>query len=371
MEEQDLIKALLEKHKAGTITDAEKAVLDKWYLHVAADSSEELSDADRLQTFDTVLANLEEIITEKRQVKRLWPRIAAAASILLALSVGGYFVLHRGAPAVQVAQTHDVAPGANSATLTLSNGKQIVLNSKPQGQLALQGNVAVNKTASGQIQYAVTGSNTEVMMNTVATKRKEQYHVVLADGTGVWLNAESSLKYPVAFNGSERKVELTGEAYFEVAHNKAKPFRVTSKGQTVEVLGTHFNINSYANESGTKTTLLEGSVKVLAGNSEQKIKPGQQSIFSNNGLQVKDADTELATAWHNGDFLFKGEKIETIMRQLARWYDIDVVYNGKPTTEGFYAGISRFKNISQVLNLLEQSKGVHFKVEGRSVTVMQ
>ncbi|EHQ29727.1 FecR family protein [Mucilaginibacter paludis] len=363
--------ALVEKYNQGKASAEEKALLERWYLlegsqTIYSDTEEDLPTL-KAELWQGTLerAGLEETPNNRRP---MWRRYAVAASILLALSFGTYRYFHQE-QTKQVAQTHDVTPGTNSATLTLSNGQQIVLNSKPKGQIAMQGQVAINKTANGQLQYS--GNATEALYNTITTKRKEQYDVVLADGTHVWLNAESSLKYPASFNGPERKVELTGEAYFEVAHNKAKPFRVLSKGQTVEVLGTHFDVNSYSNEAATRTTLLEGSVKVIANHSEQFIKPGQQSIFNAEGLTVKTADTELETAWHNGDFVFKGENIQTIMRQLARWYDIDVTYEGKPSSEGFQVAISRFKNISQVLASLESTKGVRFKVEGRSVTVMQ
>ena len=185
------------------------------------------------------------------------------------------------------------------------------------------------------------------------------------------LNAASSLKYPTSFTGSERRVELAGEGYFEVAHNKLKPFKVISNGQEIEVLGTHFNVNAYTDEFGIKTTLLEGSVKISAAGLYTLIRPGQQALFANHRLSVGDADIKETIAWKDGYFDFKNESIESIMRKLSRWYDIDVQYDGKVTGEGFYGEISRFKNISEVLSMLEQTELVHFKIEGRRVTVIR
>jgi len=246
-----------------------------------------------------------------------------------------------------------------------------VLNAKPVGQLAVQGNMAISKANNGQIKYnAISGENNLILINTVTTQRKEQYHLTLADGTNVWLNAASSIKYPTAFTGNERRVEITGEAYFEVAHNKDKPFLVTTNGQTVEVLGTHFNINAYDDEIGVKTTLLEGSVKVNKNGKTAMIKPGQQAIVLDNeqSIEIKEADTEQAIAWKNGFFDFKDANIQDIMRQLSRWYDVDVRYDGKIPTRDFSGEMERSLNASQVLKLLTYS-GIHFRIEGKTIIV--
>jgi len=194
--------------------------------------------------------------------------------------------------------------------------------------------------------------------------------VVLSDGSKVWINSASSLRYPTAFTGNERKVELTGEAYFEVAHNPAKPFRVASRNQTVEVLGTHFNINAYDDEPAIKTTLLEGKVKVTAANNEVRfLQPGQQSALSTGAFTVSAVETDEAVAWKNGQFMFENDNIQYIMRTLSRWYDVDVEYSGAIPDDTFGGGTSRFKNVSEVLNVLQLTGKVHFKIEGRKIIV--
>lgn len=363
------VEVLLEKYNNGTATNQERELVESWYLRYKTES-QNLSHEQIQEEYNSGLADLTSRINKK--TIRLWPRLAVAASLLLVLSFGTYLLLknqHSGT--TQTATIiNDIKPGTNSATLTLGNGKTILLNASANGQLAVQGGMAVTKTADGQLQYQQIGDdNAEVMINTITTRRKEQYKVILADGTSVWLNAASSIQYPTAFTGNTREVTITGEAYFEVAHNPAKPFRVNTNRQTVEVLGTHFNVNAYGDEPAVKTTLLEGSVRVSAGNSFKVIAPGEQSILKADELSVNETNTEESVAWKNGYFRFNQEKIEPLMRKLSRWYDIDVEFLGPVPDEEFSGAISRFTNISQVLNALEYYKTVHFKVEGRRVTV--
>ena len=365
-------EALLEKYNNGTATKKEIILVESWYLRYKTPDGD-LTSKQIEEEYKMGLADLSKRL-DKHPV-RLWPRIAAVASILLFLSVGAYFLLRKPQTETEwIAQNfkNDILPGTNSATLKLGNGKLIVLSTKANGQLAVQGNMAVKKTADGQLVYQVIGGKTnEVMQNTLTTQRKEQYKVVLADGTSVWLNASSSIQYPTSFNGKYRDVTITGEAYFEVAHNALKPFRVISAGQTVEVLGTHFNINTYADEPGIKTTLIEGSVKVTNNNSSEVIKPGEQALLKGNQLSVKQADIEETLAWKNGYFRFNNENIESIMRKLSRWYDIDVSFEGPVSQVEYDGDISRFRNISDVLKRLQYSGYIHFKIEGRRVTVVK
>jgi transmembrane sensor len=259
----------------------------------------------------------------------------------------------------------------------LADGKRIILTGAKNGTIAKDHNAIINKTADGQLVYQSddkeTASSKRPAENLLQTPRGGEYHLILADGTNVWLNAASSIRYPTAFTGNDRRVEVTGEAYFEVAHNAAKPFRVTSKGQTVEVLGTHFNINAYDDEPGIKTTLLEGSVKVSNKDQKAILKPGQQAIVQsiNNSIIIKNANTEEVVAWKNGYFLFDGEKIESIMRKVSRWYDVDVQYEQTMPDVAFGGSISRFENVSQLLEVLQRTGSVHFKIEGRRLTVMK
>ena len=317
-----------------------------------------------------------------------WLRKAtAAAAVILLFFAGNYFWLKRSThPIVQSAQQQPAAdiitPGGNKAVLTLADGSQIVLDSTRQGTLIKQGNVKVINLNTSELTYnAGNQADREVTYNTLSTPPGGQYQLRLADGTKVWLNASSSIRFPMAFNGATRNVTITGEAYFEVAKNAAMPFTVTAKDATVQVLGTHFNIMAYDNERSMNTTLLEGSVKVgnrqsippMGGsNAAQQsaiLRPGQQSrILPTGVIKVEEADIEEVMAWKNGWFHFNSSDIETIMRQVARWYDVEVVYEGNISTAHFTGMVKRENNISQVLQIMEGS-GVQFRIAGRKVIV--
>ncbi|XHR97523.1 FecR family protein [Mucilaginibacter sp. UC70_90] len=238
--------------------------------------------------------------------------------------------------------------------------------------------MAINKTADGRIVYNSSKSSAsdnaeKPVYNTMTTPRGGQYWVVLPDGSKALLNAASSLTYPTNFSGTERKVELTGEAYFEVAHNPDKPFRVYSKSQVVEVLGTHFNINTYDDEPDIRTTLLEGKVKVtsVVKNQVRVLKPGQQAVLNTYSFNVNDVDVEDATAWKNGTFTFENNDIQQIMRMVSRWYDVDVVYKGTLPADKFTGFVSRFSNVSEVLRMLQLTHKVKFKIDGKQITVSE
>jgi len=369
------ITELLEKYKAGTLTPDEKIILENWYLHQAANSKFETDP-------DEIYKNLELIgrqLPLKRHTAHIRPllRIAAAASILIGVFLGGYFISHQKKLATTnaVAQ-NDIAPGKNEATLTLANGKKVVLNDAGNGRIATQAGVTVNKNKKGELIYtvnAVSGKNLNTaQFNTLATARGEQYQVILPDGSHVWLNAASSLKYPVAFTGKERLVELTGEAYFEVTHNKMMPFKVKTQQQEVEVLGTHFNINAYSDEAATATTLLEGSVKVtLAANQKSTvIRPGDQATVNHTALGVKQVDTDDVIDRTNNYFKFEDEDLGSIMRKVSRWYNVTVEYRDDNLKDQVFNGfISRNKNISQIIKILELTGAAHFIIEGNKVTV--
>jgi ferric-dicitrate binding protein FerR (iron transport regulator) len=321
--------------------------------------------------------------------RHLWPRIAAAAVIIVLLTAGSYFIFTKRqvkqTAAIETTQefkNNDVAPGGNKAVLILANGAQIILDSAGNGALTQQGNTKIIKLDNGQLSYnSLNGSQTlpdKVFYNTISTPRGGQYQVVLADGSKVWLNAASSLRFPTSFAAKEREVELTGEGYFEVAHDATKPFKVSVNGIEVRVFGTHFNINAYNDEATIKTTLLEGSVKVGKGSASKVIRPGEQAQIENDGnalnpkIMVQAVDVDAAVAWKNGRFIFHGNNIQSVMRQLARWYDIDVNYQGNVTDEEFVGVInrSRYENISEILDMLEKTRTVSFAISGRNVTVM-
>jgi len=301
----------------------------------------------------------------------------AAAAVLVFIVCGLWFLVGRegdGKPSVAVTPKvkQDIAPGGDKAILTLADGTQVVLDTANNGALTKQGNVTVIKL-NGQLAYNKQGGiPTEVLYNTISTPRGGQYQLVLSDGSKVWLNAESSLRFPTAFAGKERRVELTGEGYFEVAHNAEKPFHVKVNDMEVQVLGTHFNINSYSDEEAVKTTLLEGSVKVSKGDKMVLLHPGQQAVVQPEGAEIKvgyDVDTEEVVAWKNGLFVFNNTPLATIMKQLERWYDVEVVYQGKVPQDRFNGSISRNNNLSEVLKVLEYSD-IKFRVEGKTITVL-
>ena len=311
---------------------------------------------------------------------------AAAAAIFIFFFSVAYFFVHKKQQEQLIAITNKnkIVPGRNKATLTLADGSKIDLDDAKAGGIAKQAQLSVTKTAAGQLVYTIANTNStpsettdKLSYNTIETPVGGQYQVILSDGTKVWLNAASSLKYPTQFAAGERRVELTGEGYFEVTKNKTKPFNVITGKQKIEVLGTHFNVNAYPDENAITTTLLEGSVKIAAYLKNQPaqqstiLKPGQQSIFGNTGLAVQNVNVDDVVAWKNGYFSFN-EDFDSIMRRLSRWYNIEVVYKIDKDPDLMFGGkISRSKSINSVLNIIETTGNVHFKIEGRRIIVIK
>lgn len=295
---------------------------------------------------------------------------AAAAALLLAASA--LWLLRPAAkekpPVATVA--HDAAPGGNRATVTLGDGKMVRLDEAQAGVVGTQGNTRLIKSQDAQLSYEAAGGAETIQYNILETPRGGQYKLVLPDGTKVWLNAATTLRYPTAFVGKDRVVELNGEAYFEVAADAAKPFRVEVKGgQRVEVLGTRFNILGYTDEPVAKTTLLEGSVRVRKEAKAAVLRPGQQARLGADGsLVVVNADVEAAVAWKNGMFKFEEADMQQVMRQLGRWYDLDVMYLHGVPKDTFEGEMYRNVNLSKTLKILEAS-GVHFRIEGKKLLV--
>jgi ferric-dicitrate binding protein FerR (iron transport regulator) len=304
---------------------------------------------------------------------KTWLSVAAAACLII--SIGLVWMQFNRNAIVDKSKSFsknliNIAPGGSKAILTQADGSEIVLNDSANQLLKQQAGLTV-KIQGGEIKYQSTAAETEMIYNKVTTPRAGEYKLVLEDGTIAWLNAASSLKYPTVFNGKERIVELTGEGYFEVAHNALKPFKVLMPGiGVVEAIGTKFNINAYKEEVIVKTTLLEGKVKINSNNLSSFLMPGQQGIFLSNGeIKLNDnVDLSEAVAWKNGLFVFKSLTIEQIMRQISRWYNIDVAYKGKLGTETFSGIVSRTSNLSGVLKVMEES-GVKFKIEDNQILV--
>ncbi|SHF35574.1 FecR family protein [Pedobacter caeni] len=377
-------KELLEKYRAGKCTDAEKAIVETWYLEFEEEGGDLLTNTQLEAATDRIWNRLpiheaEEAIVPKRS---LWPVIRIAAAIVLLASMALYFFntsrfnpLERPLSKVNSDLKPVILPGGNKATLTLADGKQITLDEAGNGKLAEQSGITITKTKDGELVYTAsssTGAAKTGAMNMISTPKGGQYQINLPDGTKVWLNAASSLRYPTAFTGEARQVSLTGEGYFEVAKsNPNMPFEVLTTTQTVVVLGTHFNINSYDDEPGTKTTLLEGAVKVISPATSVKeliLKPGQQSALHGDHLDVNNVNEEEAIAWKNGMFLFKDADLQTVMRSVSRWYDVQVNYEGNLPKRQFSGEIHRNINLSEVLDILSFFK-VHFRVDGKTITV--
>jgi transmembrane sensor len=299
-------------------------------------------------------------------------RWAAAAVVFVVFSFTSYISLTKKKEHVFAT---DVLPGKNKAVLTLADGKKISLSDAMNGDIAKEAGFSITKTADGQLVYNIAESkNTEdTRLNTISTPNGGEWQIRLPDGSTVWLNAASSIQYPLNIGtAKQRVVKLDGEAYFEVAKNKAHPFIVETDNQSVEVLGTHFNINSYHDEIVTKTTLLEGSVRVLhpSTNQSEILKPGEQSIVSISGIDVKGVDVDEAIAWKNGYFMFNNEKQESILRKVARWYNVEIEYADPAAKEVMYYGtVSRFEKISKVLTKFEQTGEVRFDIKGNKVIV--
>jgi ferric-dicitrate binding protein FerR (iron transport regulator) len=266
-----------------------------------------------------------------------------------------------------------INPGKNQAILTLGNGEKIILTDAINGQVASRSGVKIIKTADGQLVYdatSITNENLPLEYNTIEAPAGGQWQVRLPDGSLIFLNASSSITYPTRFVGNERKVQMIGEAYFEIAHSKNMPFRVASRGQTVEVLGTHFNVMAYADEKIIRTTLLEGSIKIINDSESKILKPGEQAQISGNKFKVtSDVDLEEVVAWKNGYFKFN-ENLESIMAKISRWYNVDVEYRDRPSSDLTFSGkISRSRDISGILKMLEYTGDVHFSLDGRRVIV--
>lgn len=371
------IGQLLDKFNAGECSAEEEKLLKGWLHQYNMEGSTDLSDEYLFAAQTNMLESIDAARFPKGKKMKLWPRILTLAATVSAITLGIWFYTVHQSTISSNAQ-NDIAPGRNTATLTLSNGKTINLSDTKTGVILGAGKLTYN---DGTIVDPAQGDMTKQAVEqtlTAATPHGGQYQFILPDGTQVWLNAASKISFPAQFSGTTRKILLSGEAYFEVAKNKAKPFIVESKGQEVTVLGTHFNINAYTDENSTKTTLLEGSVKVSSisgtashhSSNEQILIPNQQAIKTGNTIKVSTVDPEESIAWKNGLFMFDAEMLSSIMKRVSRWYNIQVVYQDPELGNQIFSGsVSRFDKISSLLRKLENTAPVKFKIEGERVTV--
>lgn len=375
---------LLQRYLNNECTPEENKLVENWYGHLLETGDIQLSIDERLELKQRMERNILQQISEteadargivyKTQFnrRRIW---WAAAAVIVLLSAGLLFFTERSAVKTELAQnvkaTDVKAPESNRAMITLANGEKVYIDSAVGGELVLQGNMKIVKLPTGEITYVLDENSIggEVSYNTVSNPRGSKVlSMMLADGTKFWLNAGSSLTYPVVFAGDTRKVEITGEAYFEVAHNDRLPF-VVAKGQTeIKVLGTHFNVNAYDDEKELKITLLEGAVQVQKGEQRLLLKPGQQAEIEAGIKLVDGIDVNLVMAWKNGLFAFHDASVQEVMRQLARWYDVSVKYEGAIPVHAFRGKIQRDNNLSVVLQILAEAN-IHYKINGNEIIV--
>lgn len=387
----DNIREIARKFFSGAATEEEIARLHQWYDAWADDEIIIQADTDNPDIIEARMLSrmLEKIRSEKAtpaQVvplqKKKWWKVGVAAAVIMALGVGAFlwkhhFGGHAGGVEVAVADTSTgIKPGIDKALLILADGKQVVLDSTTTGIVSKQGATTIINL-HGKLTYDGAGNQQEepIYYNTIKTGKGNQYQLVLPDGSRVWLNATSSLRFPTRFNKENRTVELTGEGYFEVARENNRPFKVMLQGNaeeksptSIEVLGTHFNVMDYNDEPNMKVTLLEGSVKVRSENSVV-LKPGEQAVMSGNSQLTIDNSPNLeeAVAWKNGYFQFTDAPITTVMRQVARWYNVDVEYSGNVKQEIFSGSIPRLANITELKKILELTKTIRIKIEGRKL----
>ncbi|WP_170982757.1 FecR family protein [Dyadobacter frigoris] len=386
-------KLLLQRYRMGLCSDSEKKAVEAWFDTLASQQEVNWTELEKMQFGDSLRSNVMKAVRQDAPVvsagkNKVFPflRYASAAIILFTIGLGAYFlVLQKREPsAVSVKMQpdkEDIAPGRDGAILTLADGRQILLDSAGNGNLAMEGSTVIRNN-NGQIQYDGQGAlASENLYNTMTTPKGRQYALILSDGTRVWLNAGSSITYPTVFKKNDRRVTITGEAYLEVAHlpdvtqnasERNIPFTVLVGDLEIKVLGTRFNINAYPDEASIKTTLLEGSVQLMKNGKTSLLSPGQQAIISGNSTMkvYSGANLDEALAWRNGLFTFDDADIETVMRQLARWYDMEVYFEGEIPTETFWGDLQRNANLSSVLKVLEKS-GVKFTIDGKKVRVLQ
>ncbi len=374
-------KELLDKYADGSCTPQEKVLVERWYQLESGRSK--LPNFDMLPVKSEIWESIRETNSftgSKNKTRRIVLRLMAAASIVIIMGAGLYFFQHQKT-ALQLTKkqtvavhNHDINPGGDKAILTLADGSQIVLDETDNGLIATQSGIQISKLADGTITYKVAGvkaaEGQSVTYNTIETPKGGKYHIILPDGSLVWLNAASYLRFPTAFTGSERNVELSGEAYFEVAKNKKQPFKIRANDMNISVTGTRFNVMAYKDEDYGSTTLVEGSVDVSNASQKMSLIPGQQAINSPGiSLVKKEVDVSESIAWKNGLFYFNNSNIQSVMREISRWYDISVEYKGEIPQNRFGGYISRDSKLSQVIKMLELS-GVKFSIEDRKLIVL-
>lgn len=318
---------------------------------------------------DRLLQQLHGRINPEGEVVKivLWKRLAVAAAILMAIATGGYFFTHSASPSTGPLSTAVTSGVKEHAVLTLANGQKISLDTSTNGVISQQGGITVINT-KGCLSYNAPGNTSETGYNTIETGRGNQYQLILPDGSKVWLNAGSSLQFPVTFTGDQRKVKLSGEGYFDIAPDAQKAFVVAIHNTDIEVLGTEFNVMAYGDEPAAKATLVKGSILLTSGSQKTLLQPGKEGTIKTTGITVKDVDIDQVVAWKSGMISFTDAPLDVVMRQIARWYDVDITFSGTLPTKRFFGLLEKNVPLSVILEYLEE-QGIHSSVAGRHIVL--
>ncbi|KLT64172.1 FecR family protein [Pedobacter sp. BMA] len=382
--EHDYIKQLIRKYNDQTASTEEKLLVEDWYARVEGEefsSNEADLNAIKNDIYTNVInrINQENVSPKEKQIlRKSFPLFARAATLLIIVLGGLYLYLQKPTnpqikPIAGLTAQHQIKPGGNNAILKLGNGQEIILNESAEGRLAQQDGVSITKTSGGEVTYRFTNAlkNKAVTNNTITTPRGGQYHLILTDGSQVWLNASSSITFPTAFTSANRGVTITGEAYFEVAKNKFKPFVVHTDQSVITVLGTHFNVNTYSDEDEERTTLLEGAVEIKNHTKTEILHPGEEAGINKSAQKMKVLpieNAEAVIAWKNGYFQFVGSDLKSFMRQISRWYDVEVIYNGEIPIKAYTGKIPRNSSAEDLVKMLAYS-GIHCRIESGRITI--
>ncbi|SDL66473.1 FecR family protein [Pedobacter sp. ok626] len=364
------IRDLIKKYNNRQATDEEKLIVEQWYARLNETGAFHMDASQQELRMNRMEQELLAKIAVEPQVRRMLFNykkvIAIAASLLLVCGIGIYFINTN----TDAGAKKNISQAGNKAVLTLGNGKTIVLDSNTAGVVAQSGNMVINAKLNAGLVYS--GEAVVAEMNSLSTPKGGMYKVVLPDGSTVMLNSSSTLTFPTAFKNDNRTVKLSGEGYFEIVKNPEQPFYVEAKGVNIRVYGTGFNVMAYPDEQYVKTTLVHGSVRVGNESVMSMLVPGQQAVMDakDSKIQINRPSLEEVLAWKNWEFRFEGADITAILRQISRWYDVDVIYKGAVSDHQFYGVIPKKSNANELLEVLEETKQVHFEIEGRKIIVV-
>ena len=370
------IKELLKRYREGNCTKEERESVELWFDITSDESEWKWENPGHKENLKAgIFKGIQEVIAQPKQERlRLWPYISVAASVLMLLFSGWYFYFYNQKQvAQQPFQQIAVAPGSKQAMLTLSDGSSVLVADAANGILASDGSSRVVKNNDGSLEYESESNHPKPAgRNTLAIPRGGTFEITMSDGTKAWINSATTITYPAGNSDKERLVELTGEAYFEVAKDKKRPFRVISNGTEIRVTGTHFNVSAYGDDQHVTTTLAEGSVMVSNHNQQKALVPGQQSVSDAAGdIALNTVDVESALAWKEGYFVFEDQDLKSVMKMVSRWYDVEIEYQGNIPDKRFGGTFSKSKGLDGLLSYLQQLSNIQFKQQGKKITIMK